>query len=64
MTKVYSFVAMMEEVTRRLGGNAESVSYSGKSETYRKGGKSVTVERELWFDDNDYNSYMIQEVSA
>ena len=58
-TRVYNFIAMVEEVTRRLGGSAESVSYTGKTETYRRGDKIVTVERELMFDDGDYNSYEI-----
>lgn len=59
-TRVYNFIAMMEEVTRRLGGNAESVSYSGKKETYQKGGKSVEVERMFMFDDDNGNVYDIR----
>ena len=56
-TTIYSYIAMLEEVTRRLGGKAESVSCTGKTEVYRRGNKTVTVERELYFDDDDYNKY-------
>ena len=59
-TKVYGYIAMLEEVARRLGGNAESVSCAGKTETFKRGNKVVTVERELYFDDDDYNSYDIR----
>ncbi len=64
MTKLYSWVAAMEEIVRILGGNAESVTYEGKRETYRRGGKAVELERELWFDDEEYNSYVVKEVST
>ena len=59
MTRVYNFIAMMEEVTRRLGGNADSVSYAGKKETYQKGNKKVEVERMYMFDDDNGNVYDI-----
>lgn len=60
MIRVYNFIAMMEEVTRRLGGNAKSVSYSGKMETYQKGDKKVEVERMFMFDDDNGNVYDIR----
>ena len=60
MTTVYSYIAMLEEVTRRLGGKPEGVNCTGKTEVYRRGGKAVTVERELYFDDDDYNKYDIR----
>lgn len=62
--KFYSWVAAMEMVARILGGNAESVTYSGKTETYSRGGKVVELEKELWFDDEEYNSYVVKEVST
>lgn len=64
MTKFYTWTEAMEAIARILGGNAESVTYEGKRETYRRGGKSVELEKELFFDDEDYNSYMIKEVST
>lgn len=64
MTKLYSWVAAMEEIVRILGGNAESVTYEGKRETYRRAGKAVELEREFWFDDEEYNSYVVKEVST
>lgn len=64
MTRFYSFIATMEEVTRLLGGNAESVSYKGKEELYRRGSKVVKVERDLYFDDDGFNKYDVSEVRA
>lgn len=64
MTRFYDFIAVMEEVTRRLGGAPERVSYSGKKETYQKGGKTVEVERVFWFDDDNGNIYDVKEVST
>lgn len=60
MTRVYNFIAMMEEVSRRLGGNAESVTYAGKKEIYQKGNKKVEVERMFMFDDDNGNVYDIR----
>ena len=60
MTRVYNFIAMMEEVSRRLGGNAESVTYAGKKEIYQKGSKRVEVERMFMFDDDNGNVYDIR----
>ena len=60
MTTVYSYIAMLEEVARRLGGKPEGVSCTGKTEIYRRGGKTVTVERELFFDDEEWNKYDIR----
>lgn len=59
-TRVYNFIAMMEEVSRRLGGNPESVTYAGKKETYQKGNKKVEVERMFMFDDDNGNVYDIR----
>jgi len=63
-TRFYDFVAAMDEMKRILGGAPESVSYSWKTETYRRGSKVVKIERELMFDDDGFNKYDLTEVSA
>lgn len=51
-TRYYTFKSLMSEVERILGGAASAVSYDGRTETYRRGDKSVVVERMFMFDDD------------
>ena len=53
----YSFNNMIDEVTRILGGAAEAVIYQGKKELYKKGEKTVVVEKLWMFDDDNGNVY-------
>ncbi len=56
-TRFYSFNNAIDEVARILGGAAEAVLYEGKKEIYKKGEKTVTVERLWMFDDERGNIY-------
>lgn len=57
MTRFYSFDDVMYEVSRILGGAAEAVIYKGKKEFYKRGEKTVEVERMWFFDDEHGNVY-------
>ncbi len=55
--RFYGFNAMMDEVRTILGGAAEAVLYEGKKEFYKKGNKTVEVEKMWYFDDDNGNVY-------
>ena len=55
--RFYGFNAMIDEVHAILGGAAEAVIYQGKKELYKKGNKTVEVEKMWYFDDDNGNVY-------